>query len=121
MLTAKDIKGQLHGYLRGGPNVREALRRRWFFEVAKRVTPILAVDSDIGRVLVSTEDQIIGKGAFIHGGYDTDKIETILKDLAELVPSWASRGLIFEVGANIGTTTLMLARYAPAIAFEPVH
>jgi len=57
---------------------------------------------------------------FTQGGYDYQSIKAILAELDQYRPGWQAEGVIVEVGANIGTTTLMLASHAPVIAFEPI-
>ncbi|HEX4008899.1 MAG TPA: FkbM family methyltransferase [Solirubrobacteraceae bacterium] len=107
-------------YVQGDRTARRAQERDWFFRAAARFTPVLAVDSELGRILVSSNDDAVGRATFIHGGYDYETISTIIALLERAVPGWPHGGVILEVGANIGTTTLMLARHADVIAFEPV-
>jgi FkbM family methyltransferase len=116
-----EARGELRRYVQGDPASRALQQREWFFKIARRFTPIVAVDSDLGRLNVSTNDRIIGMQTFLEGGYDRDAIDSVLTDLATHRPGWHDTdGLIVEVGANIGTTSLILAQYGPVLAFEPI-
>lgn len=99
---------------------RAAQRRYWFFRLAGLFTPVIASDGDLGRIFVSTRDLTVGMQTFVRGGYDYQSIKEILAVLEHYRPGWDAEGVIVEVGANIGTTTLMLASHAPVVAFEPV-
>jgi FkbM family methyltransferase len=108
-------------YLRSGDDARAAQRRALFFDLAGRFTPVVAVDSALGRLYVSTQDRFISRETFIRGAYDRAAIAAVLSAVDDRLPGWdAARGLIVEVGANIGTTTLILAQHGPVLAFEPV-
>jgi FkbM family methyltransferase len=115
------IRGrQLRRYATGGAAARAQVRREWFFVAAARFTPVIAVDSELGRVFVSTSDRVIGPETFAQGGYDNTAMTGVLAELERRRPGWQSSGIIAEVGANIGTTSLLLAQYGPVIAFEPI-
>jgi len=98
--------------------------RVWTFKLARRVTPLVGVDGDGVRFVVSTrETGGVGFFTFVHGAFD----EEIMRRLAALLPEYTRiaslRGIrVLEVGANIGTETVsMLVRHGVAhvVAVEP--
>jgi FkbM family methyltransferase len=67
---------------------------------------------------VSTSDRAVGRETFTDGLYDRDQLRRVLDVVGDLRPG----ATIVEVGANIGTTTLLLARELRPrrlVAFEP--
>lgn len=94
---------------------------RWFrsavFDSAKPGTLLLSpVGSE--RYIVSSSDRVVGRGVYIRGEYDFAKLEQVL----ELLGKNFGRGLIVDVGANIGTICIPAVKrghFARAIAVEP--
>ena len=97
--------------------------REQFFADAKEFTPYVAVNVGDELFFVSTEDTGVGRRVFVRGR--RKDMTTLVRGLAEL----ADRGfdqpadpVFVEVGANMGTTTVMALRrhgFATAVAIEP--
>jgi FkbM family methyltransferase len=64
----------------------------------------------------------VTRALFFQGGYHSEELRSLVRSLARLSPSWSSRSLIVNVGANIGDTCIPLARETGkrVIACEPV-
>jgi FkbM family methyltransferase len=109
-------------YALGNDGEREFVRRGLFFDVARDLTPLMAVDTAEGTLLVGTQDIDLGRETFLHRAWERDEADLIVRE-AERASGRRVRGAtVVEVGANIGTTTLlMLNRYGAerVIAFEP--
>jgi FkbM family methyltransferase len=101
---------------------RVNLSRRYIFNAARRITPYLAVEHAGAVLLLPTQDRVVAPETFVHGHYEIDKLDRVVRALRDRhLPELAGRGLI-EVGANIGTTTVpALTDYGAAHvwAFEP--
>jgi FkbM family methyltransferase len=98
--------------------------RVWTFKLARRVTPLVGVEGDGVRFVVSTRETGVGFFTFVHGAvFDEENV----RRLAELLPTHTRiaslRGTtVLEVGANIGTETVsMLVRHGVkhVVAVEP--
>jgi FkbM family methyltransferase len=97
--------------------------REAFFAAAAEVTPYVAVEVGSEIFFVATDDLGVGRLVFVRE--KRKDMATLAKGLAEL----AARGIdpppdpvFVEVGANIGTTTVMALRrhgFATAVALEP--
>jgi FkbM family methyltransferase len=97
--------------------------REAFFTSAGDVTPYVAVQAGDEIFFVATDDTGVGRRVFVRG--KRRDMTTLAKGLAEL----AARGIqpppepvFVEVGANMGTTTVMALRrhgFATAVALEP--
>lgn len=97
--------------------------REAFFAAAAEATPYVAVEVGEEIFFVATDDMGVGKRVFVRG--KRRDMTTLANGLAEL----AVRGIQFppdpvfvEVGANMGTTTVMALRrhgFATAVALEP--
>lgn len=103
---------------------RQQLVREYFFRLARRFTPVLAVDARGVRFYVSTGDDVIGRVTFAHRGFDEDAMHRLVQVLGDRVGSTAplSGRTVLDVGGNIGTTSVYaIARFgaARAVAFEP--
>jgi FkbM family methyltransferase len=89
--------------------------QRWlFFRLARRFTPLIASEEPDGaRFIVRTSDAVAGEQLFIYGGSDDREV---LERAFSLVGRGASdgdggsRGVLLEIGANIGTTTVAALR-----------
>jgi len=103
---------------------REILRGYAYSQVLRRFTENVSVRSGDMTVLVRTADYFVGKNLFSRGP-DEDKVFRLALDLIGAGTPGADplRGRTFvDVGANIGTTTLLaLTKYgaAQSICFEP--
>lgn len=103
---------------------RQPLLRGYFFRAAARFTPVLGVEADGLRFVVSTSDEVIGKVTFMYRGFDEDAMRRLVAELArETGVAEPLRGrTILDVGGNIGTTSVYALRRfgaARAVAFEP--
>src|SRR5438270_6894923 len=73
-------------------------------------------------ILVRTDDIDLGRGTFIDGPWDQDVIDIVIQAVERLSGRAVAGRTVIEVGANIGTTTLLLLRRygaARVVAFEP--
>lgn len=104
----------------GDPASREA-----FFDLAGRFSPVVAAQPPrANTVFVSTADLAVGRETFAQGLYDEKQVEKVLRVVAEVAPDFDSgdHRTVVEVGANIGTTTLLIAQHlSPSriVAYEP--
>jgi FkbM family methyltransferase len=106
-----------------GERRAEIAAREAFFAAAGDVTPYVAVQVGDEIFFVATDDAGVGRRVFVRG--KRRDMTTLAKGLAEL----AARGIqppsepvFVEVGANMGTTTVMALRrhgFATAVALEP--
>jgi FkbM family methyltransferase len=124
-MTARPRGGVLQ-FIRLLPPVRRVARRppvppgtaqRWlFFQIARRFTPLIASDErDGARFIVRTSDAIAGEQLFIYGGSDDrdvlDRAFAVVRALAKPAGEGKSpTGVLLEIGANIGTTTVAALR-----------
>jgi FkbM family methyltransferase len=70
------------------------------------------------RYLVSSNDKVIGRQAFVAGTFDFDKF----KKVCTLIGEDFDRKLLIDIGANIGTICIPAVKrnlFREAIAFEP--
>jgi FkbM family methyltransferase len=94
---------------------RKRAARGKYFDRAGERTPLLAVDSEHGRLVVSTADKRIGRSLFIRGRYALEPLRYALERVDR-------DGVFLDIGANIGTVALAAVRnfdMARAVAFEP--
>ncbi len=102
----------------------EALVRRAVWRVAKRITPVMAVDKDGLRFFVSTADQTLGRRLFCYRRVPQRDIERAFSVL-RAIPGVAARldgSPVLEIGANIGSHTVeLVTRYGAGsvVAIEP--
>lgn len=102
----------------------EALLRRAVWRVARRITPVMAVDKDGLRFYVSTGDQTLGRRLFCYRRVPQRDIQRAYSVL-RAIPGLAARlddNSVLEIGANIGSHTIeFLARYGAGsvVALEP--
>ena len=106
-----------------GERRAEIEAREAFFAAAGEVTPYVAVEVGDEIFFVATDDTGVGRRVFVRG--KRRDMTTLANGLAEL----AARGIrrppepvFVEVGANMGTTTVMALRrhgFATAVALEP--
>ncbi len=90
----------------------------------RHYTPLVAVDTSVGRIIADTRDHAVGLSTFLHCPYDQDVVEEALGHLDRLLPQGLHirERIVVEVGANIGTTTLVFVQSCDArrvIALEP--
>lgn len=97
--------------------------RARLFQLARPLTPMLAVETDSATYFVSSADQGPGRSLFVdRQRQEMDTLRLALKTLNELGHSGMSAGAFLDVGANIGTSTipaLVDHGFARAIACEP--
>jgi FkbM family methyltransferase len=105
---------------RGG---RRRMRlRELFFHAARHFTPALATTTDYGVMYIPTRDIYVAAELFIRGSADADAIGEAL-DVLEAHSKRPATGLLVEIGANIGSTTVpALKRYEfdSVVAIEPL-
>jgi FkbM family methyltransferase len=99
-------------------------KRGLFFRLARRYTPVIAVQSGDGRFMVSTEDSLIGFWTFVLGDFPDRtmaKFAAVLRAHPELAGIVRGREAV-EIGANIGMHTLSMREQlgvAGVLAIEP--
>lgn len=122
MSVGDDVRSEAHPHHSGYRLIRRlrALRdvKGW-----RHAADRLAPPNVEGHFLVRNGDvwfegdvgSFIDREVYLYGGYEMDRIERFL----ELVPK-ARRGVILDVGANVGTHTLRFAsEFAQVYSFEP--
>ena len=86
--------------------------------------PFVGVEDDDVRYIVSTRDNLgVGFNTFVRGTFEEETMQRMLAELEHHLGISTLRGMtVLEVGANIGTeTVLMLKRHGVkrVVAFEP--
>jgi FkbM family methyltransferase len=105
---------------RGGRRRERA--RELFFHAARHFTPALATTTDYGVMYIPTRDIYVAAELFVRGSTDADAIGEAL-DVLEAHSTRPGTGLIVEIGANIGSTSVpALKRYGfdALVAIEPL-
>ncbi|HVL04098.1 MAG TPA: FkbM family methyltransferase [Acidimicrobiales bacterium] len=103
---------------------RRTVLRQEIFDLVGRVSPVIAIDSDSTRYLVSTRDRGLSRTVFGLGSYEQDVMGhtiTLAEKHIGRVPLLAGRTFV-DIGANIGTSTvpaLTVFGAADAVAIEP--
>lgn len=108
--------------VRGGGAERRAIARGYYFRLSRSLTPFLVAAGDDMRFLVSTRDDVVGRGLFANGSFELEPMEAVIAELRSRMPARLQRPLFVDVGANIGTSTVAaLARFGfeRALAIEP--
>jgi FkbM family methyltransferase len=78
--------------------------------------PNKLVNSTNGPMIINTNDQFIGRSIEVYGAWAQDDID-LIKSLIELLLSNKETVVFYDVGANIGTHTVALAKmFGPKIA-----
>lgn len=102
----------------GTPEARDAFLLR----DAGRYTPAVAVDSELGRMLVSPYDRGKGRAVFVSRRVETGALDLAVRLAAEHGPRPPAGGVFVDVGAHIGTTTVSALRrhgFARTLSAEP--
>ena len=101
----------------------ELAAREKFFAHARDVTPFLSVRVGEELFFVSTDDQGVGRRLFVRSWRrDMTTLAKAIERLAELGLPLPEGAVFVDVGANIGTTTVMALRrhpFAAGVAVEP--
>jgi len=108
--------------VRSHPQGWRHVRRRYLFDLLRYCVPYVAVDTDAGIIFVPTSDRTVGRALFASGYWKEDAAFLSAVELAEarLGRTVLADRVVLEVGANIGSTTLLAARHASrVIAVEP--
>ncbi len=93
------------------------------WKYAKCFGQTITIGTAQGKFTIRTDDEVIGKNFFIDGQYELDlirKAERLIEEVGCVVEK--NSGLVIDVGANIGFTsiTLLLDAFAKgAVAVEP--
>lgn len=99
-------------------------RRDRFFRRARAFVPYLGVETRSGVYFVSTRDKNVGRGLVVKGRRkEQTRLGRSLERLGEAGLD-RRRGLLLDVGANIGTTAIGAALehgFERVLAFEPEH
>lgn len=93
-----------------------------WLRAARGMTPAVAVDGNYGLYFVSPDDDAVGRTVFLSGGFDETEMEAAVQFLEQHTGRSLSGRCFIDIGANIGTTTILaLNRYGASdvIAFEP--
>jgi FkbM family methyltransferase len=95
-----------------------------FFDAASEFTPLLAVDSEHARFLVSTADEMVGRSLFRR--LRRGEMVTLGKAISILgalkLGRWTQGTTFLDIGANIGTsaiTALQAHDFHACVACEP--
>jgi FkbM family methyltransferase len=96
--------------------------RAQYFDRARKMTPLLALESKAGaKFVVNTHDPQVSRSLFAHRS--RGEIGTLQRACAILdEEGWPRGGIFVDVGANIGTTTvpaLLHEGFDEAVACEP--
>ena len=98
-------------------------RREAFLDEAVAITPYVAVRIGDELFFVPSGDPGVGRRVFVRGWRsDMTVLERAVARLGEYGQSPRARAMFVDVGANIGTTTVMALRrhgFASAVAIEP--
>ena len=71
--------------------------------------PNRVVNSDFGPMIINANDQYIGRSLEMYGAWAKDDI-TLISSLLDLILTKKSSLILYDIGANIGTHTVSLAR-----------
>ena len=101
----------------------EKARRARFLEEAEAMTPYLAAQVDDEVLFVATRDRGVGKQVFVgRWRKDLTVLQRALDWMAENAVRLPDAPMLVDVGANIGTTTVMALRrhgFDSAVTIEP--
>jgi FkbM family methyltransferase len=101
----------------------EIAAREAFFAEARELTPFLAVSVGEELFFVASDDQGVGRRVFVRSWRkDMTTVGKAVDRLAEFGVQMPADPVFVDVGANIGTTTVMALRRHPfssAVALEP--
>lgn len=107
---------------RSGERARRR-RRASFFEEARTLTPYVAVEAGDELFIVSTHDPGVGRKVFVTNTRgDVGVVAEALRMLGDLGVDLPPEPVFVDVGANIGTTTVVALRrhgFSRAVAIEP--
>ena len=95
-------------YLSGRTDFRKAFRALVRTQIDAG-PPNITVDSDYGPIVVNRHDKVIGASIRRIGYWAPDDIKLILR-LIRSLPERRGPAMIYDVGANIGTHTLAIAK-----------
>lgn len=73
-------------------------------------SPNVVASSHVGPIIINVNDHIIGQSILRNGGWEQDEINLIIKILDYQLKN-KERLVFYDVGANIGTHTLSLAKH----------
>jgi FkbM family methyltransferase len=105
------------------PQADDRTRRSAFLAEAKGFTPYVAATVGDELFVFRTDDHGVGKAMFLNGWRnDLSGLDTALARLPEYGVHLSDEPMFVDVGANIGTTTVMALRrhgFGSAVSIEP--
>ncbi|CAN5685132.1 hypothetical protein BH09PLA1_BH09PLA1_24750 [soil metagenome] len=104
------------------PAARASLSREMFFGLSSEFTPIVCSDRAGLKYLVSTQDETVGRHAFLTGGFDLAEMTDAMQQMRSLGIGGFQSKTFVDIGANIGTSLLPAVTqfgFARGIGFEP--
>jgi hypothetical protein len=102
-------------------NYRDSAVKRFIYDVAGKIGPVIAVNCKGIRLFVPTKDRFLGRNIFIQGPQELDKLQKIAAVLKREGKA-VNRPIFIDIGANIGSASicaLLKCKFEKAIAFEP--
>lgn len=110
-------------FVRNTDQVRTQRLRGYAFPLVARLTPLVGVERDGVRFVLSTSERGLGHTTFATGAFDEVTLRRMLAALERHLGITTLQGMtVLEVGANIGTETVSLLKRHGAervLAFEP--
>jgi FkbM family methyltransferase len=110
-------------FVRNTDDVRTQRLRGYAFPLVARLTPLVGVERDGVRFVLSTSERGLGHTTFATGAFDEETLRRMLDALGRHLGVTTLHGMtVLEVGANIGTETVSLLKRHGAervLAFEP--
>ena len=119
--VARLVARLVRGLILNRDGGRRLILRLAFFDLARWLTPSVAVQSDGLWYYVDTRDRLVGRYTFATGSFELDVMADALALLERLGHPLHGRTFV-DVGANIGTSTIAsVARFGArnAFAVEP--
>lgn len=113
---------QVRARLRGDRSAVDRIRRKREFERLRDGQDLVTFDRDGIRWTVFTSDHGVSRSLFVDGGHQAPSQGGVLAWLARHAPDLLRRSTIVDVGANLGTPAIPLARATGCgvLAIEPM-
>ncbi len=114
---------RIYRFLRNADGIRTQRLRTYAFPLLAQLTPLVGVENDGVRYVVSTRgDRAVGYSTFINGSFEKETLRRMLLALSRHGVTTLRGMTVLEVGANIGTETVSLLSHhgvERVVAFEP--